>query len=199
MKNITLKLMDINDIINEYTEVKDILYRDERYSVRDNGAVLRHPKDSSKKRKLDSCWTFGLKDKRTGYMMIGNHRVHIIVASAFQGYRDSKLYVVDHIDTNRCNNRIENLRWLTKLENALNNPVTRKRIEYLCGGDIQMFINNPNCLRDLTGKYQDTTLQSATYRTATSKGNIIAPIYSIDFSPQFFHAKNDDKFAKNTL
>ena len=40
--------MDINDIINEYTEVKDILYRDERYSVRDNGAVLRHPKDSSK-------------------------------------------------------------------------------------------------------------------------------------------------------
>lgn len=147
--------MDINDIINEYTEVKDIVYRDERYSVRDNGAVFRYPKNSSKKRKLDSYWTFGLKDKRSGYMMIGNHRVHIIVASAFQGYRNSKLYVVDHIDTNRCNNRIENLRWLTKLENALNNPVTRKRIEYLCGGNIQKFINNPSCLHDFTGKYQD--------------------------------------------
>lgn len=155
VNNATLELMDINDIINEYTEVKDILYRDERYSVRDNGSVFRYPKESSKKRKLDSHWTFGLKDKRTGYMMIGNHRVHIIVASAFQGNRDSKLYVVNHIDTNRCNNRTENLRWLTKLENALNNPVTRKRIEYLCGGNIQMFINNPNCLRDLTGKYQD--------------------------------------------
>jgi hypothetical protein len=50
----------------------------------------------------------------------------------------------------------------------------------------------------LTGKYQDTMLQSAAYRTATSRGNICTPIYSIEFSPPFFHAKNDDKFAKNT-
>ncbi|WP_294143305.1 HNH endonuclease signature motif containing protein [uncultured Sanguibacteroides sp.] len=34
------------------------------------------------------------------------------------------IYVVDHIDTNRQNNRIENLRWLTKLENVLLNPIS---------------------------------------------------------------------------
>lgn len=55
----------------------------------------------------------------------------------------------------RCNNRPDNLRWLTRLENALNNPATRKKITYLCGGDIQKFIDNPSCLRDLTGTNQD--------------------------------------------
>ena len=37
---------------------------------------------------------------------------------------------IDHIDTNRCNNRKENLRWFTKLENALNNEITRNKIIY---------------------------------------------------------------------
>jgi hypothetical protein len=54
--------------------------------------------------------------------------------------------VVDHIDTNRCNNRPENLRWLTRLENALNNPYTRKKIIFLCGS-LEAFINDPSILR----------------------------------------------------
>lgn len=88
-------------------------------------------------------------------MMFGSNRVHIIVATAFIGCHDSKKDVVDHIDTNRCNNRSENLRWVTKLENALSNPITRKRIEYLCGGDINKFIEDPSCLQDITGNYQN--------------------------------------------
>ena len=55
--------------------------------------------------------------------------------------------VVDHIDTNRCNNRPENLRWVTRLENALNNPYTRKRIINICGS-IENFLNNPSLLRE---------------------------------------------------
>ena len=35
---------------------------------------------------------------------------------------------VDHINTNRNDNRAENLRWVTKLENA-NNPLTRQKIK----------------------------------------------------------------------
>ena len=147
--------MTAKNIIDAFSEIRECVYKDEKYSVRDNGAVFRHPKNPSKPRTLDNYWTFGIKNAANGYMMHGSHRIHIIVASAFHGVYDSKIYVVDHIDTNRCNNRIENLRWLTRLENALNNPVTRKRIEYLCGGDIQKFIDDPSCIRDLAGMNQD--------------------------------------------
>lgn len=147
---------DSAELLDNYTQVKKCIYKKETYSVRDNGAVLRHkPEGKSKPRPLDEKWTFGKKDLNTGYMLIGSHRVHIIVATAFHGEHDTTKLVVDHIDTNRCNNRFENLRWLTRLENALMNPVTFRRIEYLCGGDIKKFIADPSCLRDLAGTNQD--------------------------------------------
>lgn len=138
----------------DFTEVKECYYKGEHYSVRDNGAIMRHA-NNERKRPNDEKWTFGKKDNYNGYMLFCGERVHIIVANAFHGEHDSKVYVVDHIDTNRCNNRPNNLRWLTRLENVLNNPVTRKRIEYLCGGNIQNFLDNPSCLRDSTGTNSD--------------------------------------------
>ena len=147
----------MNTLINSFTTEKECEYKGERYSVRDNGAVMRHSRQGKKIRKDDGVWTFGKIDGSNGYMFIGSHRVHIIVATAFYGAKDSKVYVVDHIDTNQCNNRVENLRWLTRLENALINPITLKRITMLCDGDITKFIKNPSCLRDLTGTNTDLT------------------------------------------
>lgn len=140
--------------VDDFSEVRECDYKGEHYSVRDNGAVMRHPKPGRKPRPTDNEWTFGKRNETNAYMYFGAHRIHIICAIAFHGERDSKVFVVDHIDTNRCNNRKENLRWLTRLENALNNPITRKRIEWLCGGDIQKFIDNPKCLQQ-TGQYPD--------------------------------------------
>lgn len=134
-------------MINDYKEVKECVYKDEHYSVRDNGAIMRHIREGKKPRIDDGRWTFGLKDYKTGYMKLGKHRVHIIVATAFLGARDSKVYVVDHIDTNRCNNRVENLRWFTRLENALNNEITRNKIIYICGS-VEAFIENPSILQE---------------------------------------------------
>jgi len=136
-------------LIDDYILERICTYKGETYKVRDNGAVYRQPRPESRLRKDDGKWTFGEKNTTNGYMYIGQHRVHIIVATAFYGENDSKVYVVDHIDTNRCNNRAENLRWLTRLENALLNEDTCRKITYLCGGDIMKFINNPSCLRDL--------------------------------------------------
>lgn len=51
--------------------------------------------------------------------------------------------MVDHIDTNRANNRPENLRWLTRLENALLNEITARRIE-LVYGSIEAFLADPS-------------------------------------------------------
>lgn len=131
--------------INDYTREETCEYKGELYSARDNGAIMRHSKNEKKPRPLDNIWTFGNKDYSNGYMIFASQRVHIIVATAFYGPKDSKVYVVDHIDTNRCNNRVENLRWFTKLENTLNNDITRKKIIYLCGS-IEAFLENPRIL-----------------------------------------------------
>ena len=130
--------------IDDYSEIKDCVYKDERYSVRDNGAVMRHQREGMRKRKLDEVWSFGVPNI-TGYMDFCGERVHRIVATAFHGPAPSEQHVVDHIDTNRQNNRPENLRWLTKLENILNNEITRKRIELICGS-IEAFLENPSLL-----------------------------------------------------
>ena len=50
---------------------------------------------------------------------------------------------VDHIDTNKKNNRPENLRWITRLENILLNPITLSRIIFKYGS-IDSFLENPS-------------------------------------------------------
>ncbi|MDR1005762.1 MAG: HNH endonuclease [Bacteroidales bacterium] len=137
-------MVDVND---EYEVEKRVNYKGELYSVRNNGAVMRHTPDGKKTRPTDNKWTFGKSNNKTGYMEIASVRVHRIVAMAFCGEPPTKEYVVDHIDTNRQNNRPENLRWVTRLENALLNPITVKRIEEVCGS-IEAFLKNPAKYRD---------------------------------------------------
>lgn len=121
-------------------------YRGERYSVRDNGAVLRHRRITKKVRPLDEHWTFGRASKASGYTRVSTQVVHRIVATAFLGDPPSKSHVVDHIDTNRHNNRPENLRWVTRLENILLNPITAKRVT-LAYGSIEEFLKDPSSPR----------------------------------------------------
>lgn len=132
--------------VDDYNEVKDCIYKHEHYSVRDNGAVMRHQREGMRVRRDDNVWTFGKPNERTGYMDFCGQAVHRIVAFAFHGNPPSEQHVVDHIDTNRHNNRPENLRWLTRLENVLLNPITRSKIEYICGS-IEAFLANPSMLR----------------------------------------------------
>ena len=51
--------------------------------------------------------------------------IHRVVADAFIPNPEHKKYV-DHINTVRTDNRVENLRWCTNRENTLN-PITNKR------------------------------------------------------------------------
>lgn len=137
-------MIDINDFRIEVSCV----FKGETYSVRDNGAVMRHSKEGCRIRPLDNKWTFGTKNERNGYMFFASKiRVHQVVATAFYGPMKVDGMVVDHKDTNRCNNRAENLHWVTKLENVLNNPITRRRIINKCGS-VEAFLDNPGLLRD---------------------------------------------------
>ena len=128
--------------VDVFEREESCTYRGEKYRVRDNGSVLRQAKPGRRRRPLDATWTFGSPGKSDGYMALASHKVHRIVATAYLGEQPSKSHIVDHIDTKRRNNRPDNLRWVTRLENILLNPVTAKRIEYLYGS-IEEFLADP--------------------------------------------------------
>ena len=139
--------------IDQFDREVTCKYRDEIYNVSDNGAVLRNSRVGKRTRPTDNKWTLGKPNRRTGYVEIASVRVHRIVATAFYGVPPTKEQViVDHIDTNKQNNRPENLRWVTRLENILLNPITIKRIEGICKCSIESFIANPQKYRDLLSK-----------------------------------------------
>lgn len=126
-------------------------YKGEQYSVRENGSVLRYTLEGKRPRPTDNIWTFGKLNLKTGYLEIASVRIHRIVATAFHGEPPTKEHVVDHIDTNKQNNRPENLRWVTRLENILLNPITARRIELVCGS-VEEFLADPSKFRD---KFQE--------------------------------------------
>lgn len=137
----------MEDLLENFKVAQECYYKNEQYSVRDNGSVLRYTPIDKHIRPTDNKWTFGKLNKETGYLEIASVRVHRIVATAFHGDPPTKEHVVDHIDTNKQNNRPENLRWLTRLENILLNPITAKRIEIICGS-VEAFLENPSTFRD---------------------------------------------------
>lgn len=131
----------------DFKQVSECIYKNEFYSVRDNGVVLRHPLEGKKPRPTDNQWSFGKLNNKTGYLEIASVRIHRIVATAFHGEPPTKEHVVDHIDTNKQNNRPDNLRWVTRLENILLNPITSRRIEIVCGS-VEAFLADPSKFRD---------------------------------------------------
>jgi hypothetical protein len=133
--------------LNDFTLENECIYKDESYSVRDNGAVFRYPLNGKRPRPTDNNWTFGKLNNKTGYLEIASVRIHRIVATAFLGEASTKEHVVDHIDTNKQNNRPDNLRWVTRLENILLNPITARRIEIVCGS-VEAFLADPSKFRD---------------------------------------------------
>ena len=130
------------ELLRSFEKECEVAYRGEIYRVRDNGSVFRSSRVHGRRRRLDEVWTFGTFNRHSGYLEINGHVVHRIVATAFHGPGLSSEYVVDHFDTNRQNNRPENLRWVTRLENILLNPVTLARIEFAYGS-LDAFFANP--------------------------------------------------------
>ena len=139
----------MSELIDIFDEERTCEFKGEVYSVRDNGSVMRHNKEGKKPRPLDNKWTFGKLDTQHGYLTIGLVAVHRIVATAFLGGQPSDKHVVDHIDTNRQNNRPSNLRWLTRLENIVLNDITRSKLEQLCGCPIDEILSDLSILRNI--------------------------------------------------
>ncbi len=78
-----------------------------------NGFILNCAIDSHGYRNVTLSVSKGVQKKL---------KVHRLVAIAFVLNTDSKLFV-DHIDNNRTNNNLNNLRWVTRTENAINTQI----------------------------------------------------------------------------
>ena len=46
-------------LLETYNDIQECRYKNEHYSVRDNGAVLRHAANNKRTRPTDNKWTFG--------------------------------------------------------------------------------------------------------------------------------------------
>lgn len=79
----------------------------------------------------DEHWTDGYDDGQ-GYRRIGMNgkqfKIHRLVAETFIPNPDNKLFV-DHINRVRDDNRVENLRWVTRSENQRNTSSYEKVTE----------------------------------------------------------------------
>lgn len=87
-----------------------------RYSISEIGEVLSIKKNKLLKKQIDK---YGyeyiiIRDKN---QIKKKHMIHILVYESFIGQRKKGL-VIDHIDNNRVNNSIENLRQITIRQNS---------------------------------------------------------------------------------
>ena len=97
--------------------------------VREDGCVYlpqsgKHP----------AHWTYGCKDNR-GYLVATingkRHYVHRLIAEVFIPNPENKVQV-DHKNRAKNDNRIENLRWATSIENQRNTS-KNDRVDSRCG------------------------------------------------------------------
>jgi hypothetical protein len=95
------------------------------------------------------------------HVKIGNKSPHLlihrVVADAFIPNPEHKKYI-DHINTVKTDNRVENLRWCTNSENSLN-PITNKRRKHVAkkiAFDISIHVINEE-----TGTWFNSMLDAA--------------------------------------
>lgn len=150
---------------DDFNQEINCTYKDEEYSVRNNGSVLRHPRENGRNRPTDNKWTFGKLNKNSGYMEIASVGVHRIVATAFHGVPRFKDPIAHHIDNNKQNNRPENLMWVTRLENIILDPITSKKIALVCGS-VEAFLDNPSKFRDKFQEPNNSWMRAVTKQEA---------------------------------
>lgn len=92
------------------------------YEITKNGKVRRTPKELKVSEDSEGYQVVQIRDFDGSTKVI---KIHRAVAATFLENPENKPYV-DHINTIRNDNRVENLRWVTPKENN-NNPLTIKK------------------------------------------------------------------------
>lgn len=118
-------------MVEQWKVIKDY----PNYMVSNLGNVKSLNYNGTKKEKI-------LKQRKhtNGYMRVQlcknkvckDKYIHRLVAQEFIPTPENKPHI-DHINTNRTDNRVENIRWVTRSEN-MNNPLTKNKRLKTTGG-----------------------------------------------------------------
>lgn len=163
---------------------KDIVGYEGRYKVSNLGRVLStgvyldgriyEPKFIKQRKDIGGYMTVGLYKGRKGKTF----KVHRLVAMSFIP-NPNNLPCVDHINTNRADNKVENLRWVTHVENC-NNVLTKKHIKE----SAKKAFNNPEIRKERSKKMMainDIVVEKRrkTVLQFDLKGNLVSEYKSI--------------------
>ena len=104
-------------------------YKDTLYFVSEDGIVISkypvggdnrfkkgRPSNNHERIIGNACDSYGYKEVRT--RKLGRFKVHQMVMWCYGPQSPGDGYVIDHIDENKLNNHISNLRWLLRGENV---------------------------------------------------------------------------------
>jgi len=153
----------------------------ERYVKQGN--LIRHVKESIKKERMNSygypCVTL-CKDRKSRSICI-----HILLANAFIPNPDNKP-AIDHINTDRTDYRLENLRWVTPKENS-NNILTLQHCR-------ENTYSKESLMKRLeTRKIRNVLTAPKTVFQYTKTGDFIKEYYSIN------EAERETGINRNTI
>ena len=134
MATITVKINDDNFIkIQVGSDFRFVEGTEENLVVSDQGEILkRYPKSCRYGGRRDYYQVVNVKPNASGYLQVNvpirntTTLVHRLVAEAFidnpQGYTE-----IDHLNRNKSDNSVTNLRWVTHSENMRNSTMHKAR------------------------------------------------------------------------
>lgn len=134
----------------------------ENYEISNFGNIRRKMKNGEYKNLKCSISNMGYKYiqiKRDGKRL--NLLIHQLVAKDFLGDKDNNEYVIDHIDRNKLNNHVENLRYVSHKDNIRNST------SYYDFIDEEDLVKRRNLLQKL--RYDDTKYLCECGKTYTNQ------------------------------